>query len=52
MKDKIIPNAQITKVKARDFEKPAHSDKFDSTLDERERTYQARKPEPRFSEYR
>lgn len=52
MKDKIIKNGQITKIKAKDLERPAPTEQFDSTLDERDRTYQPRKAEPRFGEYR
>lgn len=49
---KRIPNGQIVKIKSSSLEKPAKTDKFDSTFDERERTYESRKPEPRFNEYR
>lgn len=45
-------NQQIDNITSEDLEKPARTVKYDSTLDERERTYQTRKPEPRFSEYR
>jgi hypothetical protein len=50
--NKIIKNDQITKIKAKNLERLSKSDKFDSTLDERERTYQPSKAEPRFTEYR
>lgn len=45
-------NQQIDKITKRDLERPAKLTKFDSTIDERLRGYQTRKPEPRFSEYR
>jgi len=45
-------NQQIDKITKRNLERPAHLTKYDSTIDERDRGYQARKPEPRFSEYR
>lgn len=48
-----IENAQIDKISSRNLERITRSsDKFDSTIDERERTYQTRKPEPRLTEYR
>lgn len=50
---KFVRNTQITKITGKDLERlPRESDRFDSTIDERERTYQTRKPEPRFTEYR
>lgn len=50
---KFVRNSQIDKISGRNLERITRSsDKFDSTIDERERTYQTRKPEPRFSEYR
>lgn len=50
---KRIQNGQIDKIGSKSLERITHSeDRFDSTIDERERTYQTRKPEPRFSEYR
>ena len=53
MSDKILKdNGQTVKIKAKDLEKPAKTEKYDSTLDERDRTYSTRKAEPRFSEYR
>jgi len=52
MKNKIIKNDQIVKIKARDLEKPKSGKQFDSTIDERERGYEGRKPMPRFNEYR
>jgi hypothetical protein len=45
-------NKQILKLEARDLERPAKSKKYDSTLDERERTYSERSREPRLTEYR
>jgi hypothetical protein len=46
-------NGQILEIKGRNLERyPKPSDKFDSTLEERERTYELHKPEPRFTEYR
>lgn len=53
MMNKIIKNnQQIVKINAKDLQKPAKTEKYDSTIDERERNYETRKPEPRFSEYR
>lgn len=52
MASKIIPNGQIIDIKAKNLERPSKKEKYDSTLEERERTYEVRKPEPRFSEYR
>lgn len=49
---KVIKNDQITKIKAKNLEKPAKTTKYDSTIDERERSYESRKPEPRLTEYR
>lgn len=48
----IKDNGQTVNIKAKDLERPAKTSRFDSTLDERERNYEARKPEPRFHEYR
>lgn len=49
----IVKNSQIDMITASDLERPkTSSDKYDSTLEERERTYESRKPEPRFNEYR
>ncbi len=46
-------NSQTVKIQSANLERATkRGERFDSTLDERERTYQARKPEPRFSEYR
>ncbi len=45
-------NEQITKITSKNLEKPAKTEKYDSTIEERERTHMTRKPEPRFSEYR
>jgi len=45
-------NQQIDKITERSLQKPAKLKRFDSTIDERERTYQTSKPEPRFTEYR
>ncbi len=51
--NKIIKNnRQSVKITPKDLEKPAKSEKYDSTLDERDRTYSTQKAEPRFSEYR
>ena len=52
MAAKIIPNGQIIDIKAQNLERPSKKEKYDSTIEERERTYEARKPEPRFGEYR
>ncbi len=52
MKSKVIKNGQITKIKAKDLEKPSKTTKYDSTIDERMRNYESRKPEPRLTEYR
>jgi len=45
-------NSQITKITKRNLERLPDREKYDSTFEERERGYQARKPEPRFTEYR
>jgi hypothetical protein len=45
-------NRQIDKISKRNIEKPAKLTKYDSTIEERERGYQGRKPEPRLKEYR
>jgi hypothetical protein len=45
-------NQQIDKITKKNLEKPARLTKYDSTIDERERGSDARKPMPRFSEYR
>lgn len=45
-------NKQIDKIYKHNLEKPAKLTKYDSTIDERERGYEARKSEPRFTEYR
>lgn len=45
-------NSQILDIKSSDLEKLPHRQRFDSTLEERERTYQDSKPEPRLKEYR
>lgn len=45
-------NSQTVKIKPKDLEKPSKTEKYDSTLDERDRTYSTRKAEPRFTEYR
>lgn len=52
MKSQIIKNGQITKITAKNLERLSKSTKYDSTLDERERNYESRKPEPRLTEYR
>lgn len=52
-KPKLVRNKQVDKINAKDLEKPkTSSNKYDSTVEERERTYETRKPEPRFTEYR
>ncbi len=48
----IKSNKQIDKITAQDLQKPAKTERYDSTIDERDRTCMARKPEPRFGEYR
>jgi len=48
----IKSNRQIDKITKQDLEKPAKTSRYDSTIEERERDYEARKPEPRFTEYR
>lgn len=51
--NKIIKNDQILEIKPENLERLTDkSDRYDSTIDERDRTYQTRKPEPRFTEYR
>ena len=46
-------NSQTVQITAANLERPSKRGKrFDSTLDERERTYQNSKAEPRFGEYR
>jgi len=45
-------NQQIDKINSKNLEKPARLTKYDSTIDERERTHMTRKPEPRLTEYR
>lgn len=47
-----VRDTQISKIKPKNLERRSKSDKFDSTLDERQRTYETHKPQPRFSEYR
>lgn len=49
---KIIKNDQITKIKAKNLERPAKASKYDTTIDERLRNYESRKAEPRLTEYR
>ncbi len=50
---KVIKNDQITEIQGKDLERPYKAtSKYDSTIDERQRTYESRKPEPRLSEYR
>lgn len=52
-KDRVLKNnSQITKIKASNLEKLPDREKYDSTFAERERGYESRKPEPRFTEYR
>jgi hypothetical protein len=51
--NKIIKNnSQTVMIKPHNLERLSKRDKYDSTLDERERTYSTHKPEPRFTEYR
>ena len=51
--NKIIKNNQQTvNIKAKDLERPARSERFDSTIDDRDRGYPGRKAEPRYGEYR
>ena len=45
-------NKQILKITAKDLQKPARSEKFDSTLDERERNYSTASRDKRLTEYR
>lgn len=45
-------NSQITNITARNLQRLPDREKYDSTFEERERGYEARKPEPRFTEYR
>jgi hypothetical protein len=52
MAAKIIPNGQIINIKAQNLERPSKKEKYDSTIEERDRAYETRKPEPRFGEYR
>jgi hypothetical protein len=47
-----IRNKQIDKIKSSDLERLPHREKYDSTIEERERGYEGRKPEPRLKEYR
>lgn len=50
---KFVRNEQIDRIDGHNLERITRSNKrYDSTVDERERNYQTRKPEPRFSEYR
>ncbi len=48
----IRSNQQIDKITAENLQKPAKNEKYDSTIDERDRSSMARKPEPRLGEYR
>ena len=48
----IKSNQQIDKITAKDLQKPAKTEKYDSTIDERDRSAMTRKPEPRFGEFR
>lgn len=52
MKTQVIKNDQITKIEAKNLERPAKSSKYDTTIDERLKTYESRKAEPRLTEYR
>jgi len=45
-------NGQIVKIKASNLQKPKKTTRYDSTVDERERTYDVSKAEPRLTEYR
>lgn len=46
-------NTQSVNIEPKDLERmPYHGDKFDSTIEERERNYTPRGREPRFGEYR
>lgn len=47
-----MKNDQIVEINARSLEKPAKKTKYDSTIDDRQRTYEGRKAEPRLTEYR
>jgi hypothetical protein len=47
-----VRNTQDVKISSKDLEKPAKTEKYDSTIEERSRGYPGRKAEPRFSEYR
>lgn len=48
---KNVRNVQITKITGKNLERLPSREKFDSTVDERERNYQSSPPN-RFSEYR
>ncbi len=48
----IKDNSQIIKLKAINLQKPAKTSRYDSTLEERERTQDVSKAEPRLTEYR
>ena len=51
--NKIIKNnSQTVNINEHDLEKPSKREKYDSTLDERDRTYSTQKAEPRYNEYR
>ena len=52
MKTQVIKNDQITKITGKDLEKPYKTTQYDTTVDERLKTYESRKPEPRLTEYR
>jgi len=45
-------NGQTVVIKAHNLEKLSKREKYDSTLDERDRTYSTHKAEPRLTEYR
>jgi len=45
-------NSQTVIIKPHNLEKLSKREKYDSTLDERDRTYSTQKAEPRFNEYR
>jgi len=48
----IKDNGQIMKIKEASLQKPRKTTRYDSTIDERERTYDVSKADPRLTEYR
>lgn len=48
----IKSNQQIDRITAKNLQKPAKNEKYDSTIDERDRSSMTRKPDPRIGEYR